>query len=146
MCTCHLYIYNVRMYACKYNNIGLFKYYLKFYLSIHVGQNGSSLASHADKLKWKLLTQFSIFFSKFINTPLSSVCNHGDNSVTKACSLQSAAERSSDDGCSRRQRVSECVERCFVSGCQLLCLLAQVPLSRSSSADNKGTYIHCTCS
>ena len=38
--------------------------------------------------------------------------------------------------------MSASVEKCFVSGCQLLCLLAQLHLSHDTVGDCKGMYIH----
>ena len=100
---------------------------------------GSALTSHADKLKWKLLAQFSAFFSRFLNTRICDVRNHGDNTVDHTHSWSAVM---SSDG---RKRLSESMEKCFVVGCQLLCLLAHIPLSQSSAGDDKGTlciYYH----
>ena len=95
---------------------------------------GSALTSHADKLKWKLLTQFSTFFSNFINNRIFSHCIPTVNHTFLSSSVPSR----------HQVHVSGSVERCFVTGCQLLCVLAQLPVSRDSNGDDKGTctYIY----
>ena len=99
---------------------------------------GPALTGHADKLKWKLLTQFSIFFSKFINSRISNVCNHDNHAVDHTHSSQGVT------GSYSRGKVSVNMERCFVSGCHLLCLLAQLSISQSViSGEDRGIYIVC---
>ena len=90
--------------------------------------SGSALASHSDKLKCKLLTQFSAFFSRFISS-----CIHSTDSSTNQQS--SLAVYGGGGG---EQKVSESVGKCFVSGCHLLCLLAQIPLSQSFPTETRG--------
>ena len=91
----------------------------------------SALTSHADKLRWKLLTQFSAFFSRF----LTSYIHHGS---------QPDQSPGAGVGSGSRQNVSDSVGKCFVSGCHLLCLLAQIPLSLSLPADSKGVCLYTT--
>ena len=92
---------------------------------------GSALASHSDKLKCKLLTQFSAFFSRF----MASCVHTGTRQQARPSST--SGEPSASVG-EVKQKVSESVGRCFVSGCHLLCLLAQIPLSLSFSAESRG--------
>ena len=97
--------------------------------------SGSALASHSDKLKCKLLTQFSAFFSRFISS-----CIHSTDSTTNQQNYLAVCVVSGGGGGGGggEQKVSESVGKCFVGGCHLLCLLAQIPLSQSFPTETKG--------
>ena len=101
---------------------------------------GSALTSHADKLKMKLLSQFSTFFSNFIT---SRICNAGNRGRRTSDHTHCSSTLTNDVHDATRPRVSGSVEKCFVSGCHLLCLLAQLYLSQASVGDYKGVNNVC---
>ena len=117
------------------------------YMHVHTAQvngpeqtAGSALTSHADKLRMKLLSQFSTFFSNFIT---SRICNAGNHGRRMSDHTHSSSTLTNDVRDATRPRVSGSVEKCFVSGCHLLCLLAQLHLSQGSVGDCKGMNNVC---